>query len=96
MNNAIQSHLLTFKNNIYIVGISFMLGLGMNTVLSFYINSKLNYMINDNKNKHNILLGELEKMKRKITVLDYEREILLNEIMSFKTVKCDESFGKLT
>ena len=84
MNNAIQSHLLTFKNNMYIVGISFMLGVGINTALTFYINSKLNYMINDNKNKHNILLGELEKMKRKITILDYERDGLLNEVLSYK------------
>ena len=96
MNNPIQTHIITFKNNIYILGISFMLGVGINTVLSFYITSKLNYMINDNNNKHITLIKELEKMKSKITILDYERERLLNEIISFKTVKCDESFGKLT
>jgi hypothetical protein len=96
MNNPIQTHIITFKNNIYILGISFMLGVGINTVLSFYITSKLNYMINDNNNKHITLIKELEKMKSKITILDYERERLLNVIISFKTVKCDEPFGKLT
>jgi hypothetical protein len=96
MNNPLQSHLLTLKNNIFIVGISFMLGLCMNTVLSFYINSKLNYIINDNNTKHVTLIKELEKMKSQISILDYERDKLLNEIISFKTVKCDEPFGNLT
>ena len=85
MNIPIQTHILTFKNNIYIVGISFMLGIGINTVLSIYINSKVNYIINDNKNKYNNLLGEFEKIKNKITVLDYERDELLNENLSYKT-----------
>ena len=85
MNIPIQTHILTFKNNIYIVGISFMLGIGINTVLSIYINSKLNYIINDNKNKYNILFGEFEKMKNKNNVLEYERDELLNELVFYKT-----------
>jgi hypothetical protein len=95
MNNQIQTHLLTFKNNMYILGISFVLGIGINTVLSFYINSKLNYIINDNNNKtnyiitdnndkHNLLLKKLERTQQQISILDYEKEQLLNEIISFK------------
>jgi len=85
MTNSIQTHILSFKNDIYILGISLMLGVGINTVLSFYINNKVNYMIKDNNDKEELLLKKLEKIQVKCSVLNYEREQLLDTVLSFKS-----------
>lgn len=55
MNNIVPNKILLFKNNIYNIGIFCMISFTITTGITFYINNKLNKIINYNNEMINII-----------------------------------------
>jgi len=87
MTAIFQSHLLSFKNDMYKFGFVCVLGIGVTTAYSIFVNSKINYIIHDNRNKYTALFKKIEQLTDKIGTLTYEREQLLNRIISFNQIE---------
>ena len=87
MTAIFQSHLISFRSDIYKFGFMCVLGISATTLYSIFINSKINYIIKDNNFKHSTMITKLEQLSNKISNLTYEREQLLDRILSFKQIK---------
>ena len=87
MTAIFQSHLLSFKNDMYKFGFVCVLGIGVTTAYSIFVNSKINYIIHDNRNKYTALFKKIEQLTDKIGTLTYEREQLLDRIISFNQIE---------
>ena len=78
MTTFIQSQ-IQFKNNIFTIGLSCVLGFGVTTFYNVIINNKLNKLIADNERKYNILLEKYDQLNNKIKFLNYEKELVFEK-----------------
>jgi hypothetical protein len=91
MATIFQSHFLSLRNDMYKLGFACVLGIGATTIYSMFVNRKLSFIINDNNFKHKLLVTKIEQLSNKISNLTYEREQLLDKIISFSPSNDDNS-----
>ena len=82
-NQYLQNQYLQFKHNIYTFGFVSVACIGLTTYLSFVINHKLNFLLEDNLIKHNLFLKKLHELESKCISMPIDNapssEIITND-----------------